>query len=130
MNTPSNVCPIAAGCSIAVNERLAQVQAILSLNALRTVDADNKRSCATAYAAAIEICNETVSAITFNYSEWIEPEAAAAANGYLSKATALIDLAMCVYDDEDENDHRELVTAAAGDFVRAAMERLEVGAQP
>lgn len=130
VNTQSNVCPIAAGISVAVNERLAQVQAILSISAARDVDADNKLSCATAYAAAVEIVSATVTAITFAYSEWIDIEAAAETNGFLSKAKALIELAMSSVDEAEADDARDLVTAAAGDFIRQAMERLEAEAQP
>ncbi len=130
MNNHFNAIPVAAGLSTAVNERLAQVQAILSLSALRDIDGDNKLSCANAYAAAAEIVSTTVTAITFAYSEWIEPEAAAETNGYLCKARALIDLAMSSVDDDENDDARELVTAASGDFIRQAMERLEAEAQP
>ncbi|WEN13864.1 hypothetical protein PY254_11485 [Rhodanobacter sp. AS-Z3] len=128
MDTISNVFPFAAGCLNALNARLAQVRAIISLNTARDVYDENTSSCVTAYAAAAEIIGATVTAITFEFSELIEPEVAAETNGFLTKSKALIELAASSVDDDEAGDARELVVAAAGDLIRLAMERLEVEA--
>lgn len=111
--------------SLALNEKIARAQAIISLAA-----ACRGGEPMTALSAADELINEVIASLVFLYSNPIEALTIAAAYAPLAKARSIISIAMLADPDDVIDGAHKLAADAAIHLLDEAMCRLEQGVEP
>lgn len=111
--------------SSAINEKLSQAQALLSLAAACDSNAAKDGAPKIVMMAALDIVDDAVASLSITYCHLLDAKTVSDTCGRLTTARAIISAGMLVDPKAISDDARQLASDAAINFLQEAMERIE-----